>query len=95
MTMSASQAAETSSNGRVPHPVSGGPVVQLPGAFGNFVTQAWTDLVTGAEHLAVSSPNPPGTARRRWSGSTPSALPATSSDPTAATAASSWPTPWK
>lgn len=57
--MSASQAAGTSSNGRVPHPVSGGPVVQLPGAFGNFVTQAWTDLVTGAEHLAVSSPNPP------------------------------------
>ncbi|MCC2659368.1 MAG: cyclohydrolase [Arthrobacter sp.] len=57
--MTASQAAGTSSNGRVPHPVSGGPVVQLPGAFGNFVTQAWTDLVTGAEHLAVSSPNPP------------------------------------
>jgi GTP cyclohydrolase II len=57
--MSASQAAGTSSNGRVPHPVSGGPVVQLPTAFGNFVTQAWTDLVTGAEHLAVSSPNPP------------------------------------
>jgi GTP cyclohydrolase II len=57
--MTASQAAATSSNGRVPHPVSGGPVVQLPGAFGNFVTQAWTDLVTGAEHLAVSSPNPP------------------------------------
>lgn len=57
--MSASQAAATSSKGRVPHPVSGGPVVQLPGAFGNFVTQAWTDLVTGAEHLAVSSPNPP------------------------------------
>ena len=59
MLMSATQAAGTSSNGRVPHPVSGGPVVQLPGAFGNFVTQAWTDLVTGAEHLAVSSPNPP------------------------------------
>ncbi len=57
--MTASQAAGTSRNGRVPHPVSGGPVVQLPGAFGNFVTQAWTDLVTGAEHLAVSSPNPP------------------------------------
>lgn len=57
--MTASQAAEPSSNGRVPHPVSGGPVVQLPGAFGNFVTQAWTDLITGAEHLAVSSPNPP------------------------------------
>ncbi|MDQ4047548.1 MAG: GTP cyclohydrolase II [Actinomycetota bacterium] len=57
--MSGSQAAGTSTNGRVPHPVSGGPVVQLPGAFGNFVTQAWTDLVTGAEHLAVSSPNPP------------------------------------
>lgn len=57
--MTASQAAGPSSNGRVPHPVSGGPVVQLPGAFGNFVTQAWTDLITGAEHLAVSSPNPP------------------------------------
>lgn len=57
--MTASQAAETSSNGRQPHPVSSGPVVQLPTAFGDFVTQAWTDLVTGAEHLAVSSPNPP------------------------------------
>ncbi|WP_457971760.1 GTP cyclohydrolase II [Arthrobacter sp. D1-17] len=57
--MSGSAAAGTSTNGRAPHPVSGGPVVELPGAFGNFVTQAWTDLVTGAEHLAVSSPNPP------------------------------------
>jgi len=45
--------------GHQPHPVSGGPIVQLPTAFGDFVTQAWTDLVTGAEHLAVSSPNPP------------------------------------
>lgn len=42
-----------------PYPVSGGPVVQLPTAFGDFVAQAWTDLVTGAEHLAVSSPTPP------------------------------------
>jgi GTP cyclohydrolase II len=57
--MTASQTAEPSSNGRQPHPVSSGPVVQLPTAFGDFVTQAWTDLVTGAEHLAVSSPNAP------------------------------------
>ena len=41
-----------------PHPVSGGPIVQLPTAFGEFVAQAWTDLETGAEHLAVSSPLP-------------------------------------
>lgn len=46
-------------NGRVHHPVSAGPIVQLPTAYGDFVAQAWTDLVTGAEHLAVSSPNPP------------------------------------
>lgn len=46
-------------NGHVPHPVSGGPIVQLPTAFGDFIAQAWTDLVTGHEHLAVSSPNPP------------------------------------
>ena len=46
-------------NGKVHHPVSGGPIVQLPTAFGDFIAQAWTDLVTGAEHLAVSSPNPP------------------------------------
>jgi len=57
--MTAYQTAEPGSNGRQPHPVSSGPVVQLPTAFGDFVTQAWTDLVTGAEHLAVSSPNPP------------------------------------
>jgi GTP cyclohydrolase II len=46
-------------SGVVPHPVSAGPVVQLPTAFGDFVAQAWTDLVTGVEHLAVSSPSPP------------------------------------
>ena len=46
-------------SGEAPHPVSGGPVVQLPTAFGDFVAQAWTDLVTGVEHLAVSSPNAP------------------------------------
>jgi GTP cyclohydrolase II len=46
-------------DGVTPHPVSGGPVVQLPTAFGDFVAQAWIDLATGAEHLAVSSPNPP------------------------------------
>ncbi|MFJ5956743.1 GTP cyclohydrolase II [Paenarthrobacter sp. NPDC092416] len=44
---------------RAPHPVSGGPIVQLPTAFGDFVAQSWTDHVTGVEHLAVSSPNPP------------------------------------
>ncbi|KRE78708.1 GTP cyclohydrolase II [Arthrobacter sp. Soil763] len=44
--------------GQQPHPVSGGPIVQLPTAFGDFVAQAWTDLETGAEHLAVSSPRP-------------------------------------
>lgn len=48
-----------------PHPpVSGGPIVQLPTAFGDFVAQAWTDLETGHEHLAVSSPpNPPAGGR--------------------------------
>ncbi|QYF90531.1 GTP cyclohydrolase II [Arthrobacter sp. PAMC25284] len=46
-----------------PHPVSGGPLVQLPTAYGDFVAQAWTDLVTGAEHLAVSSPVPPADGR--------------------------------
>ncbi len=42
-----------------PHPVSSGPVVQLPTAYGHFVAQAWTDLETGVEHLAVTSPQPP------------------------------------
>ncbi|MEE2522658.1 GTP cyclohydrolase II [Pseudarthrobacter sp. J75] len=37
----------------------GGPVVQLPSEFGTFVAQAWTDLESGVEHLAVSSPLPP------------------------------------
>ncbi|MFJ3956552.1 GTP cyclohydrolase II [Arthrobacter sp. NPDC090010] len=41
------------------HPVSGGPIVKLPTAFGEFVAQAWTDEATGVEHLAVSSPNQP------------------------------------
>lgn len=41
------------------HRVSGGPVVKLPTAFGEFVAQAWVDEETGAEHLAVSSPEPP------------------------------------
>lgn len=45
------------------HPVSGGPVVQLPTAFGEFVAQAWTDLETGAEHLAVSSPKAPAAGK--------------------------------
>lgn len=43
-------------SGVVTHPVSGGPTVQLPTAFGEFVAQAWTDLTTGIEHLAVTSP---------------------------------------
>ncbi|MDV8148456.1 GTP cyclohydrolase II [Arthrobacter sp. B10-11] len=62
--MTASEAQKDTKAGRRPHPVSGGPVVQLPSEFGTFVAQAWTDLVTGAEHLAVSSPIPPvdGTA---------------------------------
>lgn len=41
------------------HPVLGGPVVQMPSEFGMFVAQAWTDLETGVEHLAVSSPHAP------------------------------------
>ncbi|GAB3286075.1 GTP cyclohydrolase II [Sinomonas notoginsengisoli] len=41
-----------------PHVVSSGPVVKLPTAFGDFVAQAWIDEATGAEHLAVSSPEP-------------------------------------
>jgi GTP cyclohydrolase II len=40
------------------HPVSGGPTVQLPTAFGEFMAQAWTDLATGIEHLAVTSSKP-------------------------------------
>ncbi|WP_433876743.1 GTP cyclohydrolase II [Sinomonas atrocyanea] len=47
-----------------PHPVSGGPIVKLPTAFGDFVAQAWIDEETGVEHFAVSSPMAPvdGTA---------------------------------
>ncbi|WP_334170557.1 GTP cyclohydrolase II [Sinomonas sp.] len=41
------------------HPVTSGPVVKLPTAFGEFIAQAWIDEETGAEHLAVSSPEPP------------------------------------
>ncbi|MHA7270550.1 GTP cyclohydrolase II [Arthrobacter sp. HLT1-20] len=37
--------------------VSGGPLVSLPTKFGVFAAQAWTDTVTGAEHLSVTSPN--------------------------------------
>ncbi|RAM37317.1 GTP cyclohydrolase II [Arthrobacter globiformis] len=40
------------------HPVQGGPVVDLPTQFGLFRAQAWTDGLTGVEHLAVSSPAP-------------------------------------
>ncbi len=50
--------AQPATPGQQPHPVSGGPIVQLPTAYGDFVAQAWTDLATGAEHLAVSSPLP-------------------------------------
>lgn len=35
--------------------VTGGPVVALPTAFGLFSTQAWTDEVTGVEHLSLSA----------------------------------------
>lgn len=42
-----------------PHPVSGGPVVKLPTAFGDFIAQAWIDEETGVEHFAVSSPESP------------------------------------
>jgi GTP cyclohydrolase II len=49
------------SNGarRPKHPVSAGPIVKLPTAFGEFVAQAWVDEESGSEHLAVSSPEPP------------------------------------
>lgn len=57
--MTASTTRNSNDTGPTPHPVSGGPIVQLPTAFGDFVAQAWTDHVTGVEHLAVSSPNPP------------------------------------
>ena len=40
-----------------PHPVQGGPVVQMPTPYGIFQAQAWTDELTGVEHLAVSRPS--------------------------------------
>ncbi len=46
-----------------PLPVSGGPVVQLPTAFGEFLAQAWTDETTGIEHLTVSAPVPAAAGR--------------------------------
>ncbi|MEV4954190.1 MULTISPECIES: GTP cyclohydrolase II [Paenarthrobacter] len=61
--MTASTTRNSDHTGPAPHPVSGGPIVQLPTAFGDFVAQAWTDLETGHEHLAVSSPNPPAGGR--------------------------------
>ncbi|MET3368506.1 GTP cyclohydrolase II [Arthrobacter sp. M2012083] len=61
--MTASTTRSSDHTGPGPHPVSGGPIVQLPTAFGDFVAQAWTDLETGHEHLAVSSPNPPSGGR--------------------------------
>ncbi|MFD1213321.1 GTP cyclohydrolase II [Arthrobacter sp. GCM10027362] len=39
-------------------PVSGGPAVQLPTAFGVFTARAWTDAATGVEHLSITSPVP-------------------------------------
>lgn len=36
-------------------PVSGGPEVELPTAFGNFRARAWTENGTGIEHLSVSA----------------------------------------
>ncbi len=79
-----------------PHPpVSGGPIVQLPTAFGDFVAQAWTDLETGHEHLAVSSPRTRlRVAAHPWYGCIPSALPVMCSVPTAATAENSWLSHW-
>jgi GTP cyclohydrolase II len=40
------------------HPVTAGPVVQLPTTFGTFQAQAWTDELTAVEHLTVSTPVP-------------------------------------
>ncbi|NKX56032.1 GTP cyclohydrolase II [Arthrobacter mobilis] len=42
----------------LPEPVSGGPAVQLPTAFGVFTVRAWTDAATSVEHLSISSPVP-------------------------------------
>jgi GTP cyclohydrolase II len=42
-----------------PYPVSAGPIVKLPTAFGEFVAQAWVDEQAGVEHFAVSSPTAP------------------------------------
>ena len=91
--MTTSETREETAMARQPHPVSAGPIVQLPTAFGDFVAQAWTDLATGAEHLAVSSPMAPADGEPRWSASIRSASPAMCSAPTAATAANSWPMP--
>lgn len=48
--------------------VTGGPEVTLPTAFGQFTTQAWTDEVTGVEHLSLSSAGANPTAATRDSG---------------------------
>ncbi|SCZ56494.1 GTP cyclohydrolase II [Arthrobacter sp. UNCCL28] len=53
--MSALEVSTDSPSARERYPVHGGPVVALPTAFGSFKAQAWTDGVTGTEHLAVSS----------------------------------------
>ena len=46
--------AQPATPGQQPHPVSGGPIVQLPTAYGDFVAQAWTDLVVrDARHAGV------------------------------------------
>jgi GTP cyclohydrolase II len=43
-------------------PVSGGPAVQLPTAFGVFTARAWTDTSTAVEHLSITSPVPAAAA---------------------------------
>lgn len=43
------------SRGHAMSPVSGGPVVTIPTAFGTFSAQAWTDAVSGVEHLTMSA----------------------------------------
>ncbi|KQR70075.1 GTP cyclohydrolase [Arthrobacter sp. Leaf337] len=56
--MSALEASAAVAAVRGPPPVHSGPVVDLPTKFGVFRVQAWTDGITGVEHLAVSWPVP-------------------------------------
>lgn len=55
MTTSDVTSSNLTSSTVVPSNVTGGPVVTLPTAFGPFATQAWTDEVTGVEHLSLSA----------------------------------------